>query len=76
MSLAVHCQLNQQARPFVPTDMAPKLAYRRGKLEGGEEPVSKHQIRSGNGKWGRATRGGTAEPTSRDQNTKREPGDF
>ena len=27
MSLAVHCQLNTQARPFVPTVMAPK---RRG----------------------------------------------
>ena len=31
--------------------MAPKLAYRRGKREGGEEPVSKHQIRSGDGRW-------------------------
>ncbi|CAM9152689.1 unnamed protein product [Ascophyllum nodosum] len=31
--------------------MAPKLAYRRGKREGGEEPMSKHQIRSGDGKW-------------------------
>ena len=31
--------------------MAPKLAYRRVKREGGEEPVSKHQIRSGNGRW-------------------------
>ena len=51
MALAVHCQLNPQARPFVPTVMAPKLAYRRGKREGGEEPVSKHQIRSGDGRW-------------------------
>ena len=51
MALAVHCQLNPQVRPFVPTVMAPKLAYRRGKREGGEEPVSKHQIRSGDGRW-------------------------
>ena len=51
MALAVHCQLNPQVRPFVPTVMAPKLAYRRGKWEGGEEPVSKHQIRSGDGRW-------------------------
>ena len=49
--LAVHRQLNPQVRPFVPTVMAPKLAYRRGKREGGEEPVSKHQIRSGDGRW-------------------------
>ena len=47
MALAVHWQLNPQVRPFVPTVMAPKLAYRRGKREGEEEPVSKHQIRSG-----------------------------
>ena len=51
MALAVHCQLNPQVRLFVPTVMAPKLAYRRGKREGGEEPVSKHQIRSGDGRW-------------------------
>ena len=51
MASAVHCQLNPPVRPFVPTDMAPKLAYRRGTREGGEEPVSKHQIRSGNGRW-------------------------
>ena len=31
--------------------MAPKLACRRGKREGGEEPVSKHQIRSGDRRW-------------------------
>ena len=49
MALAVHCQLNPQVRPFVPTVMAPKLAYRRGKREGGEEP--KHQIRPGDGRW-------------------------
>ena len=42
--------LNPQVRPFVPTVMAPKLAYRRGKREGGEEPVSKHQVRSGDGR--------------------------
>ena len=35
----------------VPTAMAPKLVYRRGKWEGGEEPVSKHQIRFGDGIW-------------------------
>ena len=51
MALAVHCQLNPQVKPFVPTVMAPKLAYRLGKWEGGEEPVSKHQIRSGDGRW-------------------------
>ena len=51
MALAVHCQLNPQVRPFVPTAMAPKLAYRRGKREGREEPVRKHQIRSGDGRW-------------------------
>ena len=50
MTLAVQCQLNPQVRPFVPMVMAPKLAYRRGKREGGEEPVSKHQIRSGDGR--------------------------
>ena len=49
MALAVHCQLNPQVRPLVPTVMAPKLAYRRGKREGGEEPVSKY--RSGDGIW-------------------------
>ena len=31
--------------------MAPKPAYRRGKLEGGEEPVSKHQIPSRDRRW-------------------------
>ena len=31
--------------------MAPKLAYRRGKREGGKEPVSKHQIRSEDARW-------------------------
>ena len=51
MALEVHCQLNPQVRPFVPTVMTPKLAYRRGKREGGEEPVSKHQIGSGDGRW-------------------------
>ena len=40
MALAVHCQLIPQVRPFVPTVMALKLAYRRGKREGGEEPMS------------------------------------
>ena len=28
-----------------------KLAYRHGKQEGGGEPMSKHQTRSGNGRW-------------------------
>ena len=51
MSLAVHCKLNSQAGPFVPATMASKLAYRRGKREEGEESVSKHQIRFGNGRW-------------------------
>ena len=36
MALAVHCQLNPQVRPFVPTVMAPKLAYRHGKRERGD----------------------------------------
>ena len=51
MALAVHCQLNPQARPFVPTVMASKLAYRRGKREGREEPVGKHQICSEDKRW-------------------------
>ena len=51
MALAVNFQLNPQVRPFVQTVMAPKLAYHRGKREGGEEPVSKHQIRSRDGRW-------------------------
>ena len=51
MASAVHCQLNPQVTSFVPTVMASKLAYRRGKRGGGEEPVSKHQIRSGDGRW-------------------------
>ena len=50
MSLAVHCQLNPQARPFVPTAIAPKLPYFRGRREGEEKPVNKHQILSRNGK--------------------------
>ena len=52
MSLAVCCPLNQQTRPFS-TLMAPELAYHSGKKEIGEEPVSKRQIRSGNGRWAR-----------------------
>ena len=31
--------------------MAPEMAYHRGKTKRGEEPVSKHQIRSENGRW-------------------------
>ena len=61
MASAVHCQLNPQVRPFVPTAMTSKLAYstvkystvqyRRGKQEEGEAPVSKHQVRPGDGRW-------------------------
>ena len=61
MASVVHCQLNPQLRLFVPTAMASKLAHstvqyspvqhRRGKREEGEEPVSKHQIRPGAGRW-------------------------
>ena len=36
MASAVHCQLSPPVRPFVPTVMAPKLAYHRGKREEGE----------------------------------------
>ena len=56
MGSAVNCQLNPQVRLFVPTAMTSKLAYstvqhRRGKREEGEEPVSKHQICPGDGRW-------------------------
>ena len=66
MASAVHCQLNPQIRLFVPTAMTSKLAYstvqyskvqystvqhRRGKRDEGEEAVSKHQIRPGDGRW-------------------------
>ena len=51
MASAVHCEMNPQVRPFVPTIMTPKLAYRRGKREGVGESVSKHQVRSGNRRW-------------------------
>ena len=61
MASVVHCQLNPQVRPFVPTAMTSKLAYftvqystvqyRRGKWEEGEQPVSKHQICPGDGRW-------------------------
>ena len=74
MALAVHCQLNPQVRPFVPTVMAPKLAYRRGKREGGEEPVSKHQIRSGDG-WWEGRRGVGRLNLRRETNTKGTNGD-
>ena len=47
MASAVHCQLNPQVRPFVPTAMTPKQAYRRGKREEGEQLVNKHHIHSG-----------------------------
>ena len=74
MALAVHCQLNQQVRLFVPTVMAPKLAYRRGKREGGEEPVSKHQIRSGDGRWEERRGVGRLNPR-RETKTKGRNGD-
>ena len=51
MDSVVHCQLNPRVRPFVPTVMAPKLAYHRGKREGGKESARKHQIRPENGRW-------------------------
>ena len=51
MASVVHCQSNPQVRPFVPTTMTPKMAYRRGKREEGEEPGSKHRIRPGDGRW-------------------------
>ena len=74
MALAVHCQLNPHVRPFVPKAMAPKLAYRRGKREGGEEPASKHQIRSGDGIWEGRRGVGRMNPR-RETKTKGENGD-
>ena len=74
MALAVHCQLNPQVRLFVPTVMAPKLAYRRGKRERGEEPVSKHQIRSGDGRWEERRGMGRLNPR-RETKTKGRNGD-
>ena len=74
MALAVHCQLNPKVRPFGPTVMAPKLAYRRGKREGGEEPVSKHQIRSGDGRWEERRGVGRLNPR-RETKTKGRNGD-
>ena len=51
MALAVHSQFHPQARLFVPTAMALTLTYRREKHDEEEEPVmSKHQIRSENGR--------------------------
>ena len=74
MALAVHSQLNPQVRLFVPTVMAPKLAYRRGKREGGEKPVSKHQIRSGDGRWEERRGVGRLNPR-RETKTKGRNGD-
>ena len=74
MALAVQCQLNPQVRPLVPTVMAPKLAYRRGKREGGEEPMSKHLIRSGDERW-KGRRGVGRLNTRRETKTKGRNGD-
>ena len=74
MALAVHCQLNPQVRLFVPTVMAPKLAYRRGKREGRKEPVSKHRIRSGDGRWEERRGVGRLNPL-RETKTKGRNGD-
>ena len=74
MALAVHCQLNRQVRPFVPTVMTPKLTHRRGKREGGEEPVSKHQIRPGDGRWEGRHGAGRLNPR-RETKTKGRNGD-
>ena len=74
MALAVHCQLIPQVRPFVPTVMAPKLAYSRGKREGGEEPVSKHKIRPGDRIWEGRRGVGRLNPR-RETNTKGRNGD-
>ena len=74
MALAVHCQWNPHVRLFVPTVMAPKLAYRRGKREGGEELVSKHQIRSGDGRWEERRGVGRLNPR-RETKTKGRNGD-
>ena len=62
MASVVHCQLNPQVRTFVPTAMTQKLEYRRGKREGGEEPVNKHQIRPGDGRWTGRRRVGRLNP--------------
>ena len=64
MALAVHFQLNPRARPFVPTKVvAPRLAYHHRKRGEKEEPGSKHQIRSGNGRS--AGRRGVGRPNPR-----------
>lgn len=64
MASAVQCQFNPQARPFVPTAMAPKLAYRRGKREGGDEPqpLSKHHMCFVNGRWAKRRGVGRLNP--------------
>ena len=74
MALAVHCELNPQVGPFIPTVMAPKLAYCRRRREGGEEPVSKHKIRSGDGRWEGRRGVGRLNP-SRETKTKDRNGD-
>ena len=74
MASAVHCQLTPQVRPFVPTIMTPRLAYRRGKWEAGEEPVSKHQICSGDGRWAGRRGVGRLDPR-RETKSKGKDGD-
>ena len=74
MASVVHCQLNSQVRAFVPTVMAPKLTYHGGKREGGEEPVSKHQIRYGDGRWAGRCGLGRLNPR-RETKTKGKNGD-
>ena len=54
--------------------MASKLAYRRGKREGGEEPLSKHQIRSGDGRWAGRRKLGRLN-SRRETNIQRKNGD-
>ena len=74
MASAVNCQLNSRVRPFVPTVMAPKLAYRRGNREGGERSVSKHQVRFGDGRWAGRRGVGRLNPR-RETKTQDENGD-
>ena len=84
MASAVHCQLDPQVRMFVPTAITSKLVYttvqystvqhRRGKREEGEEPVSNHQIRPGDGRWTGRRGVGRLNP-SRENKIQRKNGD-